>query len=363
MMKKFFLLTLLFLAALPLAALRCGEKAAELPRMQYLHGVPAKLTLPAPEGTLRAVTFMHTRVQGVQGTVSMLLALDALHKGKLTQTAVTPDPESDAASLLPLFRQGRVAFAVDSSRRITMQYMAGSLLFPKSFVIDHKGEIIWCGETVDLGEMLQEYFSGRFNKKAAAKVCPMLDELQSLLRETNERKMKQLTDKIFAHSPANPGALRMRLFALENTQRIPQAWELINGRLQAAPGSARLYFTAVDFISRYAYFQNVLGTVLTRFETHVKDQGSRCTMAWELLKRFRYNITVLDHADKLLGHSVPGKAELRRLWAATRAQVAYQAGDLPKAIKYQQMAAPDRNRKDPVLDFFQKAEQLKSRLR
>ena len=56
MMKKLCLLTLLFLAALPLAALRCGDKAAELPRLKYLHGVPRKAAGAAAEGTLRILT-------------------------------------------------------------------------------------------------------------------------------------------------------------------------------------------------------------------------------------------------------------------------------------------------------------------
>ena len=363
MMKKLCLLTLLFLAALPLAALRCGDKAAELPRLKYLHGVPRKAAGTAAEGTLRILTFMHTRVQGIRGTVSMLQALDAMHKGKLLQTAITPDPESDAAALLPLFRQSRIAFAADTSRRITMQYMAGSLLFPKSFVIDHKGKIIWCGETVDLGEMLQEYFSNRFDKKTAAKVCPMLDELQTLLRESSERKMRQLTARILALDPANPAALRMRLFALENSNRIPEAWALLSGRLQAVPGTARIYFTAIDFLSRYNFFQTSLASLLAQFNKHIKAPESRCMMAWELLKRFKYNITALEYANILLGVNAPQKAELRRLWSAARAQVAYQAGDLPKAIKYQQQVSAAPGQKDPILEFFKKAKELKGRLK
>ena len=363
MRKKLCLLTLLFLAALPLAALRCGDKAAELPRMKYLHGIPRKAAGPAAGGTLRILTFMHTRVQGIHGTVSMLQALGAMYKEKIHLTAITPDPESDAAVLLPLFKRSNAALAVDSSRRITMQYMAGSLLFPKSFVIDHKGEIIWCGETVDLGEMLQEYFSNRFDKKTAAKVCPMLDELQTLLRESSERKMRQLTNRIFALSPANPAALRMRLFALENSNRIPEAWALLSGRLQAVPGTARIYFTAIDFISRYLPFQHALANLLAQFDKHIKDPDSRILMSWELLKRFKYNITALEYANILLTANAPQKAELRRLWSAARAQVAYQAGDLPKAIKYQQQVSAVPGQKDPVLEFFKKAKELKDRLK
>ena len=363
-MKKFALLTLALFAALPLAALRCGDKAVELPIMKYLNGPRCQVSTPAREGTLRVLTFVHTQAQGAHSTAAMLMALDAMHPGKLTQLLITPDPESDAASLLPVIRQSRVGLAVDSSRRITMQYMAGSLLFPKTFVIDHKGEIIWCGETVDLGEMLQNCFARKFDAAAEKKVCPMMDELQTLLRESSERKMKQLTDKIFALIPDHPGALRMRLFALENSNRIPQAWELLNDRLKAVPASARLYFTAVDFISRYPFVKESTRTLLASFDRNIKSTDSRCMMAWELLKRFQYDLTALEYADLLAGGKEPENPQLRRLWLMIRAQVAYLAGDLPGAIRYQKQIPPSpaAGNKDPMLEYFEGAEKLKKTL-
>ena len=361
-MKKYCLLTLLFLTALPLAALRCGDKAVELPSMKYLHGMRMQLNQPAKEGTLKVLTFIHTRAQGSAGTVSMLLALDNIHKGRISQLLITPDPESDAMTLMGIVRRGRMGYAVDTNRRVTMQYMAGSLLFPKSFVIDHKGKIIWCGETVDLGEMLQNCCSNRFEVSASEKVCPMLEEMQTLLRETGERKMKQLTDRIFAISPAHPAALRMRLFALENSNRIPEAWKLINERLKAAPGAARLYFTALDFVSRYPFFRKELSSLLGRFENNIKTEDSRCMMAWELLQRFQYNITALEYANRLAGKTTPQKPELRRLWLAVRARVAYLAGDLPKAISYQKKLTIPGAPADTMLEYFTGAEKLKKDL-
>ncbi len=361
MMKKSCLSVLLLLAALPLAALRCGDKAVELSSMKYLYGKPLQLTQVAREGSLKILTFLHTRAQGSAETVAMLTAFEGLHRGKLTQLLITPDPETDAMTLLPPVRQGRMNYAVDSSRRITMQYMAGSLLYPKSFVIDHKGTIIWCGETVDLGEMLKEYFDNRFDSRAAAKVCPMLDELQTLMRESSERKMKQLTEKIFEISPAHPAALRMRLFALENSNRIPEAWSLLQDRLNARPDAARLYFTAIDFVSRYPFFRKDLRQNLRRFEANVKAPESRCMMAWELLQRFQYDLTALEYADILPGKTAPRSPALRRLFFAVRARVAYLAGNVPQAIEFQKLVAPSPGMKDPMLEYFKGVEALRKK--
>ena len=361
-MKRLFLFALALSAALPLWALRCGDNAVELPNLKYLSGVRRPVALPLKADCLRSVTFVHTYGRGAQETITMLRGWGMVYGKKLQQTVITPDPESDALSLLPLFRQSDISFAVDSRRRITMQYMAGSLLYPKSFVIDPKGNIIWCGETVDMGEMLQEYFAGKFDAAAAEKISPMLDELQTLLRESNERKMKALTDRIFAVSPAHPGALRMRLFALENSNRVSQAWSLISERINAAPQCARLYFTAVDFMSRYPYFKSELAKLLAGFEKSVKDADSRCVMAWELLKRFHYDLTALDYANLLPGKTPPAKAELRRVWFAARARIAYLLGDIPGAVKYQKQALPQGAKSDPMLDYFSGVEKIRKNL-
>ena len=363
MKKLFFVLCLALLAAVPLRALQCGGKAVELTNLKYLHGFRPPAPSPAEKKSLRILTFVHTYDRNSAGTMRMLLTLEKLYPNQIRQTVITPDPESDALKLLPFFKQSKTAFAVDSSRRLTMQYMAGSLLYPKSFVIDSKGQIIWCGETVDLNEMLQEFFSGTFDRSAAEKICPLLNELQTLLRESSERKMKQLTDKIFAISPAHAGALRMRLFALENSNRIPQAWALLNECIKSAPGKARIYFTTLDFMSRFTYFQPAMAELLKGFDRNIKDPDARCMMAWELLKRFQYNLTALEYADTLLGSLPPAQAALRLAWFAARARVAYLAGDLPKAISYQKQAAPAGARgKDPVLEYFTGAEKLKKRL-
>ena len=349
-------------AVLPLMALRCGDKAAELPNLKYFHGQRRPVALPGRKGTLRVLTFLHVHANGTAGTVRSLSALARLYGSKVELTAITPDPESDAALLRGYFRGSPAAFAVDSGRRITMQYMAGSLLYPRSFVIDADSKIIWCGETVDLGEMLQNCFSNRFDVSASEKVCPMLEEMQTLLPETGERKMKQVTDRIFAISPAHPAALRMRLFTLENSNRIPEAWKLINERLKAAPGAARLYFTALDFVSRYPFFRKELSSLLGRFENNIKTEDSRCMMAWELLQRFQYNITALEYANRLAGKTTPQKPELRRLWLAVRARVAYLAGDLPKAISCQKKLTIPGAPADTMLEYFTGAEKLKKDL-
>ena len=359
-MKKISLFLFVFLAAFQLAALRCGDKAAELPRLKYISGRPVKVAAARNADDLRIVTFILTRAGNTGSSVAMLSALDQMYRGKIFQTIITPDPESDAMTIVPMLKNTNVSLAVDSGRRITMQYMAGSLLYPKSFVIDRSGNIIWAGESIDLSEMLQEFFAGTFDGEKEKKLAPMLEEMQSVLREGNERKMKKLCDRIFEISPAHPGALRMRLFSLENSGRMPAAWDLLEQRITAVPAKGRLYFTAVDFISRYRYFNPKLGQILKNFDRHVKDQTLRTSLAWELLNRFQFDITALVFADRLLGSEAPAESEFRRMWYASRARVACLTGDIEGAIRFQkQCAIPGR--RDPMLEYFEGAARLRSK--
>ena len=154
----------------------------------------------------------------------------------------------------------------------------------------------------------------------------------------------------------------MRLFALENSNRIPQAWALLQERIKAAPAAARLYFTAMDFVGRYTYFKRFLPQLLSGFEQHIKDTDPRCMMAWELLKRFQYDLQALEYAHILLGKTAPASGEIRKIWFAARAQAAYMTGDVSKAIYYQQQCLPGNAAADPRLQFFKGVEKLRKRL-
>ena len=109
-MKKYVLCLCLLLFALSLAALQCGEKAVELPVLKYLNGNRFSVAVPLPDNQLRIVTFVHTYARGAQSTVNMLNAWSHLHKSRIRQIVITPDPESDALALANMFRQSGIAF-------------------------------------------------------------------------------------------------------------------------------------------------------------------------------------------------------------------------------------------------------------
>ena len=85
-------------------------------------------------------------------------------------------------------------------------------------------------------------------------------------------------------------------------------------------------------------------------------------MATELLKRFKFDLTALEYADRLAGRTEPSQKELRQVWFALRAMIAYLAGDTAKAVSWQKKASAGSRNPDLMLEYFTGAAALKKRL-
>ena len=168
---------------------------------------PAKKELKTDE--LKAVVFLLTRSANAAETLTLLNRLRRTYAGSVRFSVVTPDREPDAARLLAAFPEFSLPFGVDEKRTLTAKYMNGSLLYPMAFVIDPEGKVIWNGEAVDLGEMLEAWRTRRFDAALQRRISPQLDELQTLLRENNDRRMERLVASILKSDPGNAAALRL----------------------------------------------------------------------------------------------------------------------------------------------------------
>lgn len=341
-MKKLLLSFLsVVLAASPLFALRPGDRALKLDKLRVLRGKtvdvgPAADREKTPE--LRAVVFLLCRAVNAVSTVEMLDDLRRKFGGKLEIAVVTPDPMLDAEAFKVATGRTPVTLAVDVERKLTKEYMAGSLLYPMAFLIDRDGVILWCGEAVDMAEKIPPALEGRLSVRKEAELAALVAELQQLLRDNSDTRMRRVTDKIFSIEPGNAAAMRIRLFTLENTGRVPEAGRLIDEQLKAAPKLVRLYFTAADFAARYNYSDAELGRILDAFDRNVTDPEARVRMAWMLLERFPYHPAALRSAAATLRRKLPQEPLPRANAAAARALLEYRLGDVSKALDYQREA-------------------------
>ena len=340
MKKSLFLALALTLCAVPLFALRPGDKALRLDKVRMVRGSAVDVApLPDKNGPeLRAVVFLLCRAENALATVGMLHDLERTFGGRLKTAVVTPDPTPDAEALKAATGVAPVAIGVDVERELTKQYMAGSLLYPMAFLVDRRGVILWCGEAVDLAEKIQPALDGRISVKNEAEIAAAVAELQQLLRDNSETRMRRLVKRIFSLEPGNAAAMRIRMFTLENTGRIDEARKLIDEQLKAAPKLVRLYFTAVDFAARYQYSDGELALVIGAFDRNIADPANRIRMAWMLLERFPYHPSALRFAAKVLRQPLPQPGVLRANAAAGRALLEYRLGSVEKALDYQREA-------------------------
>ncbi len=341
-MMKAGLIAMACFAGLGAFALRPGDPVEEL-KVKWIQGGPLAVLPPknpdpkAPE--YKAVVFLLTRSANRDETLNLLNYLRRTHAGAVRFAVVTPDREEDAAAMLKARPDFTLPVGVDGDRRITSQYMSGSLLFPMAFLFDREGEIVWNGEAVDLDEVLQACRSGSFNRKVQPKLAPLLDELQALLRDNNERRMESVVDSILALDPGNPAALRIRMFVLESNGRADEARKLIDAQIAAIPSRERLYFAALDLLSRHPVPGRLEALVGRYWESVGKNPAADNAMAWQLLNTMPGDPVALAAARRLAARaaaapagSIPERAAL----AATRALLEYRLGRPAEALKLQQ---------------------------
>jgi len=338
-MKKMLLALLLTsLCASPLFALRPGDKALKLEKLRMVRGAAPDLSpldSKTPQPELRAVVFLLCRAVNSISTAAMLDDLCRKNQGRLQITIITPDPTMDAEAFKVATGDHPVPIAVDVERKLTKEYMAGNLLYPMAFLVDRDGVIVWCGEAMDLAEKIAPALERKLSVKTEAKIAEAVAELQQLLRDNSDTRMRRLTDRIFELEPGNAAAMRIRLFSLENTGRIDDARKLIDGQLKAAPKLVRLYFTAVDFAARYGYSDAELERIVSAFFRNIDDPDARIRMAWMLLERFPYHPSALRAAAGTLRNKLPEPPIRRANAAAARALLEYRLGHVDKALEYQ----------------------------
>jgi len=330
------ILSLLALMPISLPALHPGHSAAPLSGIRWINGNPLD-TARQKEANLpelRAVVFLHCRAVAADDTARMLEKLQRDCGGKLKIAIITPDPEADAEAFAARHSSSPAAVGVDHARNITPVYMEGSLLYPQAFLIDRSGKIMWRGEAIDLGEAVKEALNGAVSISREAKISRLMEELQILMRDNRDNYQGRVVQQIFDLDPDNPAALRMRLFTLENTGRSREAKKLIDERINTVPGSARLYFTALDFAARHGAESTDLRRLLTRFNQNITDADTRISMAWLLLERFPMDAAMLKEAAQIINQVKSNSPA----YFATRSMLYFRTGRIAGALADQEQA-------------------------
>ena len=129
-------------------------------------------------------------------------------------------------------------------------------------------------------------------------------------------------------------------------ESFTEAWSLIFSQLAEAPQLARLYFSALDLISRYPKLETELAPTIKRFSENITSLPARQTMIWTLLNSFPLSTDALRGAvelqaaaeKSLVDNPIQATAAIRASLASSRALLYYRLGDLPAAINAQDEA-------------------------
>lgn len=348
-MKKVILCAAVLALAANLFALRPGDAAEELTGVKWMQGVPFAMLPPAKpqEGAprYRAVVFLLTRAQTADDTLSLLNYLRRTFANRVRFAAMTPDSENDVKALLARRPDFELSFGIDTTRKVTPQYLGSSRMLPMAFLTDDSGKILWSGEAVDLGETLHRCFDGKFDPDAQRKIAPLLDELQTLLSGDNETRMRRTADAIFQLEPGQPSALRLRCFVLESSNRAPEALELIRAQIARAPAIPRLYIEALNLIARNPGLDAQTTPVVAAYcKAVTANPDADNQIAWLLLTRQQESPEALKSARFLAERAAAtlkpnASAALRGSCLNTQALLAYRLGKAEEAARLQGQAA------------------------
>lgn len=324
-------------------ALRSGDDAAEL-KVDFVANGPVALTPPSVDkryaDRLKVLVIFRTEGASSQDLLQMLQEL-RLRYPRVTFVALTSDPRELAMRFYERMPNPDFTTAVDTDGKDVRQYMAGSMIYPAAFVIDYRGRIIWNGEAIDLPEMLEEFYTGKFDEDKAAKVSPLLDDLQSRMRSGEDRMADFAVRKVLAVDPANSAALRLRLFMLENSNRVTAAWNLLADQLRANPKERKFYLMQLDLALRHAQFAPQIGALTQLYLKHIAaDPASDAALAWILLTRAPFDSMALSVSGTLVNRALAAEEKgeptlaTAEVWNCA-ALYASRIGKLTLACEYQ----------------------------
>ena len=367
---------LLVLFTLPVLALRPGDKVGNPEfRLKWIDCTPFKIGELNKEEKkitpqLRALVFLFTRSDSSARVMQILERTRQAHRDKLLIGAVTPDTAHDAELFRKRYPDFRVRLAVDSERKLTPLFMAGSMLYPMGFIYDNDGKILWNGEAVDLPEAVELILNGKCDVDKQRKISLLLDDMQQLMRTGEHRPLQRKAEQIFKLDPANQSALRMLLFICENSGRTQDAWSVLQARIKAAPGTLRLYFTALDMMRRYPVYRKDLPQLAEMFVKNAAAPGQLIAFAEALLANFSEDISAIEAAAKVVAaekiYSAVTPVE-KAQYHLVCSRLCYLCCDMKNAEKHSRTAleiyrscryTPGITRAEKMLEFYQKIENL-----
>lgn len=340
-MRLIGLLIILLGTTMSLYAVRVGEAAPELKIKKWLYGSTPNFRVPKEERAtsqkLTAVVCWGTWLDGPRDVTPTFASLQReFEKAGLNVVFISGEPEARVAS----FFTGKPAFpcavGIDEKEQTLQNYLGTSRMFPRAFLVDPSGIIIWGGEAVDAENIIRLWFAKEFDSVKAGKLGQLYEDLEIMLRSRLDAKVEKKTDQILKLNPEDGFALRARLFYYEVSEKMPQAIEFLDQYSQKHPQNRSLYLAAFNLLSRQVPTETALVLKFAkRYQANFKtDPEALRILAENLMNSFPYLPGTLEIAAEI----IPTLNQTDSAALSTSALFYYKTGRIKTALEKQRQA-------------------------
>ncbi|MDD2404323.1 MAG: redoxin domain-containing protein [Victivallaceae bacterium] len=248
-------LLILLLAVMPLYAVRIDEKAPDLKVKKWLLGsTPDFLASKSELATSKKLTVVVCWGTWLTGPRDVTPVFDRLQrefgKSGMNTVFISGEPED----LVAAFIADRPGFScrvgLDENELTLHAYLGNSRMFPRAFLIDPRGVVIWSGEAVDAESIIRLWFDGKFDSSKSVKLGKLYEDLEVMLRSRMNKDIEKKTDEILKLNPNDGFALRVRLFYYDVAKKTDEAIRFLDEYSQKNPDNLSIYLAAFNLLNR-----------------------------------------------------------------------------------------------------------------
>lgn len=367
----FFILAVLF--AVRMFAVEIGTEAPKLEVQQWLRGALIDFSVPEylrkDSSKLTVVVCWGTWLTGARDVTPLLEQLQNKYSDKEFRIIlISAEPKAAIEKFFADNKNFPCYVAQDKGEKTTRAYMGQSRLFPKTFLIDEAGNLVWSGEAFDLPNIIKTYYDRKFSVNDWKKLGKLYEELEIQLRSRLDQTIVPTTDQILALNPDDGFAIRARLFYYDSARQPEQAIKFLETRIKITPHNAGIYLATFNILNGQrpldtAKLLEFASTYLKNFE---KEPIALQQLALILLRDFGYTPGTLELSAKilpLLEKAADITPAEKSAIQTTVALYQYKIGRLDKAVAAQREAirllpAGENAAAEQLLKFYESALRL-----
>ncbi len=290
-----------------LGAVDIGAEAPPLEVREWLRGALIDFAVPKEQQKtsrkLTVVVCWGSWLAGARDITPLLEQLQTQYSDREFRIILISPESKDAVEKFLSDRKNFPCYVgLDNTEKTIRAYMGQSRLYPKAFLINPGGVLIWNGEAVDLPNVISRYYRDNLSINDWKTLGRLYEELEVLLRSRLDSSLVKITDDILKLNGEDGFAIRARLFYYDSTGQSDKAIEFLDKRVRATPNNVGVYLAAFNIL-RGQFPQNdakILDFANAYFKNFAKNPAELRQLAFILLQDFGYMNGSLELTAQIL---------------------------------------------------------------